>query len=424
MSGDARVFSRRRKWWTGAGTAVALFILSSCGHTPGTSVGEANAAAAPVRVGVVQVGRKSLGRSLTVSAELVPFQETDVYAKESGYVHKLLVDYGSRVHAGQLMAVLEIPELEAQLRQDDAMIRNANDRIARAENERNRVEAQHHALHLQADRLSTVALKQPGLVAQQEVDDAQGRDLAAESAVDSAKSNLEAVRSDLLATQAKREHDSVLLDYSRITAPFSGVVSQRYANLGMLMQAGTSSSTQAMPLVRLSQDDLFRLVIPVPEGYVRFVKVGDSVGVRVPALNRTLTGKVARFSVDVKADTRTMHTEVDVANSDGKLVSGMYAEAVLRLEHKDGALAVPLLALNHQGGQVTVYVVDARSKIESRTVTLGIQTDADAEITSGLSEGDTIVASDRGGLRVGQNVRPQPMNVDQGNGNENAPKDN
>ena len=128
--------------------------------------------------------------------------------------------------------------------------------------------------------------------------------------------------------------------------------------------------------------------------------------------------------MDVKADTRTMHTEVDVANSDGKLVSGMYAEAVLRLEHKDGALAVPLLALNHQGGQVTVYAVDARSKIESRTVTLGIQTDADAEITSGLSEGDTIVASDRGGLRVGQNVRPQPMNVDQGNGNENAPKDN
>ena len=95
-------------------------------------MGEANAAAAPVRVGVVQVGRKSLGRSLTVSAELVPFQETDVYAKESGYVHTLLVDYGSRVHAGQLMAVLEIPELEAQLRQDDAMIRNASDRIARA----------------------------------------------------------------------------------------------------------------------------------------------------------------------------------------------------------------------------------------------------------------------------------------------------
>jgi RND family efflux transporter MFP subunit len=142
--------------------------------------------------------------------------------------------------------------------------------------------------------------------------------------------------------------------------------------------------------------------------------------VKVPALNRTLTGKVTRFSVDVKADTRTMHTEVDVPNPDRKLISGMYAEAVLRVEHKDGALAVPLLALNHEGGQVTVYAVDAQSKIESRTVTLGIQTDTDAEIISGLSEGDTIVASDRGGLRVGQKVRPQPINLDQGSGKDNA----
>ena len=94
MSGNSRASSRRREWWTGAGAAVALLFLSSCGQSPGTSPGEANAAAAPVSVGVVQVGRKSLGRSLTVSSELVPFQETDVYAKESGYVHKLLVDYG------------------------------------------------------------------------------------------------------------------------------------------------------------------------------------------------------------------------------------------------------------------------------------------------------------------------------------------
>ena len=106
----------------------------------------------------------------------------------------------------------------------------------------------------------------------------------------------------------------MLFDYARITAPFAGVVTQRYANLGTLMQAGTSSSTQAMPLVRLSQDDLFRLVIPVPESYVRYIHIGDPVDVRIPALNKTFPGKVARFSVDVKADTRTMHTEVDVPN--------------------------------------------------------------------------------------------------------------
>jgi RND family efflux transporter MFP subunit len=415
MISTTGVLSRRFSGWIAGTALITALSLGGCGHAP-----SADAGAMPVSVGVVQAARKSLERSLTVSSELVPFQETDVYAKESGYVHSLLVDYGSRVRAGQLMAVLEIPELEAQLRQDDAMTRNAKDRVAHAENERNRVEAQHHALHLQADRLSGVARSQPGLVAQQEVDDAVGRDLAAEAAVEAAKSNLEAMRSDLLSAEAKREHDRVLMDYSRITAPFTGVVSQRYANLGMLMQAGTSSSTQAMPLVRLSQNDLFRLVIPVPESYVRFVKAGDPVEIKIPALNRTLTGRIARFSVDVKSDTRTMHTEVDIPNSDGKLVPGMYGEAVLRLERKEGALAVPLIALNREGEQATLYVVNAQSKIESRRVTLGIQTDTDAEVLSGLNEGDTIVASDRGGLRAGQSVLPRPMN----SGNENAAKDN
>ena len=104
-----------------------------------------------------------------------------------------------------------------------------------------------------------------------------------------------------------------------------------------------------MPIVKLSQDDLFRLVIPVPESYVRYIRVGDPVSVRVPSLNRTFPGKVARFSVDVKEDTRTMHTEVDVPNPQHLLVPGMYAEADLTLEHEDNVPTVPLQAVNHEG---------------------------------------------------------------------------
>ncbi len=173
------------------------------------------------------------------------------------------------------------------------------------------------------------------------MDDAKGKDLAAESAVESAKANLESIRSDLLRAQAKHEHDGVLLNYARITAPFAGIITQRFANLGTLMQAGTNSSTQAMPLVRLSQDDLFRLVIPVPESYVRYVHIGDPVEVTVSSLNRSFPGKFARFAVDVQQRTRTMHTEVDVPNLDHVLVEGMYAEAVLRLEHKRTRLPFP-----------------------------------------------------------------------------------
>jgi len=364
-----------------------------------------------VRVGVAKVGRKTLERHLTVSSELVPFQEVDVYAKESGYVRDLLVDYGSRVKKGQVMAVLEIPELEVQLRQDDAAIRNASDQVTRAEHELGRVEAQHKVLHLQFDRLNGVAKSKPGLVAQQEVDDAQGKDLAAEAQVEATKSTLQAAQSQLQAAEAKKEHDRVLFDYAKITAPFTGVVTQRYANLGTLLQAGTSSSTQAMPLVRVSQDDLFRLVIPVPESYVRYIRIGDSVNVNVPSLNRSFPGKVTRFSVDVKEDTRTMHTEVDVSNPEHALLPGLYAEATVTIERRPEALAVPLQAVNHEGDQTNVYVVNSSSKIEDRKVVLGIQTATEAEAVSGLNEGDQVVVSDRSGLKPGEQVHSQVVEL-------------
>ena len=259
---------------------------------------------------------------------------------------------------------------------------------------------------------------QPGLVAQQEVDDAQGKDLAAASQVDAGESSLDAAKSQLLLSKARLIHDQTLFAYSRITAPFAGVVTQRTANLGTLMQAGTSSSTQAMPLVKLSQDDLFRLVIPVPESSVRYIRVGDPVDVIVPALNRSFPGKVARFSLDVQADTRTMHTEVDVPNPDRLLMPGMYAETTLTLEARDNVLTVPLEAVNHEGEQITVYLVSPTSKVEDRVITMGLQTSTDAEIVTGLAEGESVIVGDRSGLKPGEVVRPQVVQMLQYHGAE------
>jgi len=229
--------------------------------------------------------------------------------------------------------------------------------------------------------------------------------------VDAGESALEAARSQLMVDRSKLIHDQALFAYARITAPFAGVVTQRFANLGTLMQAGTSSSTQAMPLVKLSQDDLFRLVIPVPESSVRFIRVGDPVEVRVQSLNRSFPGKVARFSLDVQQDTRTMHTEVDVPNPDRLLMPGMYAETTLTLEAKDNVLVVPLEAVNHEGDQTTVYVAGPSGKVEDRTVSLGLQTSTDGEVVSGLSEGEAVIVSDRGGLKPGEAVRPQVVQM-------------
>ncbi len=384
--------------------AVATTVLSGCSATQAAKAASAEPAA--LEVGVVKIGKKDLGRTLTVSSELVPFQEIDVFAKEAGYVQKLYVDYGSRVKTGQLMAVLEIPELEAQLRQDDAAIKNAQDMVTHSEHELSRSEAQHKVDQLEFDRLDGVAKTKPGLVAQQEVDDAEGKALGSAAQVEAAKATLEASQSQLAAAQSKREHDQALFDYSKITAPFDGVVTQRYANYGTLMQAGTGSSTQVLPLVRLSQENLFRLVIPVPESYVRFIHIGDQVSVRVPALNRDFPGKVTRFSVDVKEDTRTMHTEVDVPNPDATLMPGLYAEATLTLDRKEDALAVPLQAVDKGDSGSTVLVVNASGKIVQRKVTLGVQTDTDAEVLEGIAEGDQVVVSDRAGLRAGEAVTP------------------
>jgi RND family efflux transporter MFP subunit len=403
---------KRHAFWSGGLVAIVAAGLAACSSSRNVQAKDpGELASSEVSVGVVKVQRKPLGRTLTLSSELVPFQEIDVYAKESGYVKQLNVDYGSRVQADQVLATLEIPELQLQVKEDEAAIKNATAQIPHAQDELNRVEAQHNVLQLQFERLDNVAKSKPGLVAQQEVDDSQGRALASAAQVEAAKSNLQSAESVLAAAQAKRDRDQVLFDYSKITAPFAGVITQRFANLGMLMQAGTSSSTQATPLVRLSQDDLFRLVIPVPESYVHFIHLGDPVSVMVPSLSRTFPGKVARFSVDVREDTRTMHTEVDVLNPGRVLLPGLYAEATITLEKKDGAIAVPLQAVDQENGYTAVDVVDSSNNIDSRKVALGIQTATDAEVISGLREGEMVVVSDRSGLKAGQPVQPKMIDL-------------
>ena len=389
----------------------ALLILGACSKTQPVRAGNGDESATIPEIGFTTVTRKPMMRQLTVSSELVPYQETDVFAKESGYVKDLLVDYGSRVKKGELMAVLDIPELQIQLKQDDAAIANANDAVNHAQHEVDRLEAQLVPLKAQADRLAGVAKTRPGLVAQQEIDDAQGKGLAMAAQVESGKSALQSAQSQRDEAKAKLERDKALFDYARITAPFDGVVTQRYANLGALMQAGTSSSTQAMPLVRLSQDDIFRLVIPVPESYVKYIRIGDPVQVRVSSLDKVVTGTVKRFSADVAADTRTMHTEVQVLNPGHVLMPGLYAEATLTLEHKAAALSLPLQAVTQAGGKATVFFVDADNTLRERTVVTGIQTANDIEIVSGLNAGDRVVISDRSGLKEGARVKPQELQV-------------
>jgi RND family efflux transporter MFP subunit len=393
-----------------AAGVLAAALLGGCSSSK-VAASTLTPAANGVTVGVTPVGRRPIDHQLTVSSELVPYQEIDVYAKESGYIKELPVDYGSRVKKGDLMAVLEIPELEVQIQQDAAAIKDREDMVHQSQRQVDRVDAQVKPLQAQYTRIKTVADTEKGLVAQQEVDDSQGRYLAAAAQLEAARSTLQAAQSELLAAQDKQEHDKVLFEYAKITAPFDGVVTQRYANYGTLVQAGTSSSTNVLPIVRLSEDDRFRLVIPVPESYVKFIHVGDTVDVNVPSLDRHFPGKVTRFSIDVTQDTRTMHTEVDVFNPNHVLIPGVYADATLTLEHKNDALAVPLQAISHQSNGDTVYLVNPQHQIQIQPIQVGLQSANWSEVVSGLKEGDMVVVSDRAALKAGASVEPHPVEI-------------
>ncbi|MGH9739823.1 MAG: efflux RND transporter periplasmic adaptor subunit [Candidatus Acidiferrales bacterium] len=362
-------------------------------------------------VGVATITRGSLQRVLRLAAEFRPYQEIDVEAKEAGYVKAIYVDIGDRVKEGQLLAVLEIPELQDQVDQSQAAVKESKQDIQRSHYEIAQAQATYQARHLDYTRLANVAKTHPNLIAQQEIDDAQSKDQAAAASVDAAKAALASAQQQLAVAQANQDRVETLFSYARIIAPFTGVITRRYADTGAMIQAGTSSHTQAMPLVRLSQNDLLRLDIPVPESVVPRVHVGMAAQVQVPSLNKNYQGKVVRFADRVDDATRTMDTEIDIPNSKLELVPGMYAYASIVLQSRKDVLTVPVQALDRENGNVSVDRVDRTGKIQKVLVHLGLQTPDRAEVLSGLQLGDMVVVSARSELRVGQEVQPKVVGL-------------
>ena len=280
---------------------------------------------------------EDLSHGLVLTAEFRPYQEVDVMAKVAGYVKQINVDVGDRVKEGQLLATLEIPEMDDDLRRADAAVVRAKAEVTRAQDEQRRAESSYDIAHLSYQRLFAVSEKKPGLVAQQEIDEARSKDLVAGAQVAAAKSALAAAQEQVNVNLSDMQRVKTMMDYTRVTAPFAGVITSRYADKGSMIQAGTASQSQAMPLVKLSENSLLRLILPVPESAVPTVHIGQQVEVRVPTLNRSFPGKVARFADKLSLATRTMDTEVDVPNPSLLLIPGMYAEVNLTLDAAQGA---------------------------------------------------------------------------------------
>jgi RND family efflux transporter MFP subunit len=388
---------------------LCIVLLSGCSRSGPV---EAAPSPSPPTVPVAKVTLEDLSHGLVLTAEFRPYQEIDVMAKVAGYIKEIYVDVGDRVKKDQLLAILEVPEMNDDLRRAHASVQRSNAEVRRADDELKRAESAHDLAHLSYERLKAVSEKRPGLIAQQELDDARSKDLITEAQISAAKSAKSAAVEQVQVNNADVQKVQTLIEYTKVTAPFAGVVTKRYADTGSMIQAGTASQTQAMPVVKLSENSRLRLTLPVPESAVPTVHIGQQVEVHVPTLNRSFPGRVARFADKLSMATRTMDSEVDVENPGLVLIPGMYAEVNLTLNERKSVLAVPVTAVDVDGHNGQVMVVTPNRRVELRKIEVGLETAEKVEIRSGLNDGDMVVIGGRAGLQPGEEVRPKMVTME------------
>jgi RND family efflux transporter MFP subunit len=355
---------------------------------------------------VAVVQRGTISHTMSLAGQFEPFQVVEVHAKVSGYIRKIYVDIGDRVRAGQTLAVLDVPELNAQYRASASEALRSKDQIEAAQHDVAHARSLHAALQADYQRLQKASAEQPGLIAEQELDNARSQAEASQAQIDAAEAELSGAKQGADTTAADRERMAAMQSYATVTAPLSGVITWRYADTGALIQAGTSSDTQSLPIVKLSQSDLLRLRVPVPEDAVRYVHVGDPMQIRVDALGRSFAGKVVRFTRSLDPTTRTMETEVDVPNPDLTITPGMYANTFLQLAHVQNVPTIPLTAVHRVGGTSTVLVLSDRNQVEQRGVQIGLRGSVLAQVLGGLHVGDRVIVGDPSRFRDGETVVP------------------
>lgn len=354
-----------------AAAAVYCLLKSGTANSPVSAESVPAVAAAKVAHGYVY-------DEVPIPAEFRPYVQAELHAMVTGYVAKMNVDIGDKVKAGDMLATLEVPELTDELHNAQARQKQA--------------EADYDNSHLLYTRLLEVNKQHPKLVAQQDIDTAQSKDSSGAAAVAAAVADVEKYHT--------------LVNYTKIAAPFDGVITQRSADPGALVQAGTSSD-RSMPLVRISDNYRLRLDFPVSVEYVQDVKVGDPVTVRVDSLGgKTFTGRITRFTDNVNDETRTMITEMEVDNSGLEIIPGMYAVAMFKFGEHSDALTVPTEAITNPKNPV-VNVINADNEIEARQVKLGVEMPDKYEILSGLKEGELVMIGTTPQVHPGEKVTPK-----------------
>lgn len=366
--------------------AVALSIVTGCNNKPPAS-GEVKG---PRSVVVCAVEEQKLQTSLTMPAELTPFESVAIYPKETGFLQWIGVDRGSRVRKGQLLVRITAPEVDARRAQGQAQLQAADSQLTATQAKLASDEATSN--HLED------AAKTPGVVA--------GNDLlVAEKTVEADRANVKAAEENVNAARQALNSYTTMLEYLQVTAPFDGMITERNVHPGALVGPATDSAT-SIPMLRLETTDHMRLTVPVPQAYLSGIQGGQKVDFKVPAYpDRKFTGTIARVSDSVDRQTRTMPVELDVWNRDGLLTPGTYAQVEWPIHRVGTSLVVPKTAVASDLEHSFVIRV-SDGKTQWVNVQVGLPKDDLVEVFGALKAGDLVVARATDELRPDTAVVP------------------
>jgi RND family efflux transporter MFP subunit len=357
----------------------------------------------PPRVEVVHPGRLTVAQRLQTNATLEAFETADLFAKVTGYLTDVRVDIGDHVKAGQVLAVIDIPELQQQLAEDEAQLASKRSALETARRQVDHDRA-NRALQDITLKRNEVLLKDQWVPAQM-VDQNRADAAVARANVGIAKANrtLAARQIDLAAATVERT--KALLSYSQIVAPFDGVVARRLVNRGDLVQPPTG--TLMKPLFTVQRIDTIRVFCDVPENDVTYLHIGDPAIVKPSGSEgNAFIGKVTRFSLRLDPETRNMRTEIDLPNPEERLYPGMYATVSLEMNRRLDALTVPVAAVGSDGDGTFVDTI-TDNRITRRAIKTGLTDDGRVEVTTGISGETPVVAAVQGAPPLGTAVQPR-----------------
>jgi RND family efflux transporter MFP subunit len=391
----------------GGGTLVIVGLLA-VGAIPRVAKHEealAAASSAPVRHPVVSIIHATKGEptsQLLLPGNVEPLYTADLYARVDGYLERRNVDIGSKVHAGEVLAVISAPEIDQQLSQAEATLAQSQAALLQARAALEQAKANAELARLTKER--DVPLGEQHAISQQIVDSAVQNYHARVADVDAANANVIAAEASVKANQANVARLLQMQKFEHIVAPFDGVITQRNVERGDLVSASVSAGGR--PLFSIAQNDTLRIYVDVPQSEAVKIQDGQKAIIHVTErLGRTYIGNVTRNASALNDATRTMRTEVQVDNHDASLLPGMYAQVRFTLSQQRTSLIIPTSSLVIDSAGMHVVAVDGSNKVHFVPVTIGKDMGKEVEILAGLNGTESLVASPSDLLSEGQHVQ-------------------